>query len=110
MGEGEERVGVTIPAPRHSIFLSGKRYQANCICPLHRGAEPDQTVFGPGYYSSLDIVASRSSVSICQPAFESDVLYRIGPAIASAICLSRFFNALRVKPILVTRERSISAD
>lgn len=54
------------PAPRHSIFLSVKRYQANCICPLHRGAEPDQTVFGPGYYSSLDIVGSRhhSLVSI----------------------------------------------
>lgn len=62
-----ERVGVTrFPAPRHSIFLSVKRYQANCICPLHRGAEPDQTVFGPGYYSSLDIVGSRhhSLVSI----------------------------------------------
>lgn len=58
------------PAPRHSIFLSVKRYQANCICPLHRGAEPDQTVFGPGYYSSLDIVGSRhhSLVSIWQSA------------------------------------------
>lgn len=43
-GGGEESVS-RFPAPRHSIFLSGKRYQANCICPLHRGAEPDQTVF-----------------------------------------------------------------
>lgn len=67
-----------LPAPRHSIFLSVKRYQANCICPLHRGAEPDQTVFGPGYYSSLDIVGSRhhSLVSIWQSATIEHFLVR----------------------------------
>lgn len=57
--DGEKGSTSRLPAPRHSIFLSVKRYQANCICPLHRGAAPDQTVFGPGYYSSLDIVGSR---------------------------------------------------
>ena len=52
-----------VPAPRHSIFLSVKRYQANCICPLHRGSEPDQTVFVPGYYSSLAGGGSQGALS-----------------------------------------------
>lgn len=55
-----------VPAPRHSIFLSVKRYQANCICPLHGGSEPDQTVFVPEYYSSL--IGSQAALSRSYPA------------------------------------------